>query len=329
MVDSNAFIRNLKHEGKIEDFYAIDENTILGEGASSIVRKGVNLKTGDAFAIKIIDKTQLSEDEIKNLYNELTIMGMVDHPNIVRIQEYFDSPQALFIVIELMGVELFDQLVEVEHYTEQQAAEVFKQIVDAIRYCHSLGIVHRDLKPENLLYSANEENKVLKVSDFGFAKYLIPKSEDQLYTACGTPSYVAPEIISKFGYDYKVDCWSLGVILYIMLCGYPPFYAEDNNELFNLIKDCKYEFHSPYWDNISEDAKDLIRHCLVVDAKKRYDTEQMLNHPWMNKNKYSANQLSIKEDYIKFKNKSKLKSAIMASLLISAWKKYTFKKKDK
>ena len=267
--NNNSFQRDIKKEGNIEDFYIIEENEILGKGASAVVRKGIKIDTGEAFAIKIINKASLTQDEKESLHNELKIMGMVDHPNIVRVQEYYECNGLVFIVMELMeGGELFDRLVEVEHYTEKQAVEAFRPLVDAIRYCHSLGIVHRDLKPENLLYKTKDEDSLLKVSDFGFSKFLIPKAQEQLFTACGTPTYVAPEIIGNFGYDAKVDCWSLGVILYVMLCGYPPFYAEENNELFKLIKDCEYEFHMPYWENISEDAKDLIKKLLVADPKK-------------------------------------------------------------
>ena len=226
----NSFQRNIKREGNIEDFYIIEENEILGKGASAVVRKGIKIDTGEAYAIKIINKQSLTLDEKESLENELKIMGMVDHPNIVRVEEYFENNGLVFIVLELMeGGELFDRLCEVEHYTEKQAVDVFRPLVDAIRYCHSLGIVHRDLKPENLLYKTKDEDSLLKVSDFGFSKFLIPKAQEQLFTACGTPTYVAPEIIGNFGYDSKVDCWSLGVILYVMLCGYPPFYAEENN----------------------------------------------------------------------------------------------------
>ena len=229
----NSFQREIRKEGNIEDYYIIEENEILGKGASAVVRKGIKIDTGEAFAIKIINKESLTQDERESLNNELKIMGMVDHPNIVRVEEYYECNGLVFIVMELMeGGELFDRLVEVEHYTEKQAVEAFRPLVDAIRYCHSLGIVHRDLKPENLLYKTKDEDSLLKVSDFGFSKFLIPKAQEQLFTACGTPTYVAPEIIGNFGYDSKVDCWSLGVILYVMLCGYPPFYAEENNELF-------------------------------------------------------------------------------------------------
>ena len=227
--------------------------------------------------------------------------------------------------MELMeGGELFDRLVEVEHYTEKQAVEAFRPLVDAIRYCHSLGIVHRDLKPENLLYKTKDEDSLLKVSDFGFSKFLIPKAQEQLYTACGTPTYVAPEIIGNFGYDSKVDCWSLGVILYVMLCGYPPFYAEENNELFQLIKECDYEFHEPYWDNISEDAKDLIKKLLVADPVKRLSAEEILKHPWITQNTYSSKPLQFKTDFIM---KRKLRTAINATWVIQTLQKQIKKNK--
>ena len=320
--------RTLKREGKIEDFYIIEENEILGEGASAVVRKGIKKDNGETYAIKIIDKEQMGEVEIENLYNELKIMSLIDHPNIVRVYEYYECHGVVFIVMELMqGGELFDRIVEYEHYTEKQAAEAFRPIVDAVRYCHSLGIVHRDLKPENLLYTTQDENAMIKVSDFGFVKFLIPKVQEQLFTACGTPSYVAPEIINSQGYDIKVDCWSLGVILYVMLCGFPPFYADDNDTLFKLIKESDFDFPSPYWDNVSDNAKDLIKNLLVVDSRKRLTTEEILKHPWLTQTNHSGTNLPFKADYIEYKKKNQFKNAIMASLIVKLWKKITFDKK--
>ena len=270
----------------------------------------------------------MGETEVENLYNELKIMSLIDHPNIVRVYEYYECHGVVFIVMELMqGGELFDRIVEYEHYTEKQAAEAFRPIVDAVRYCHSLGIVHRDLKPENLLYTTQDENAMIKVSDFGFAKFLIPKVQEQLFTACGTPSYVAPEIINSQGYDIKVDCWSLGVILYVMLCGFPPFYADDNDTLFRLIKESDFEFPSPYWDNVSDSAKDLIKNLLVVDSHKRLTTEEILKHPWLTQTNHSGTNLPFKADYIEYKKKNQFKNAIMASLIVKLWKKITFDKK--
>jgi len=157
----------------------------------------------------------------------------------------------MYIVLELMnGGELFDRILEKECYSEKEAAETIRPIVDAIRYCHEKEIIHRDLKPENLLYEANDMHSIIKISDFGLARFV--QKDDLATTACGTPSYVAPEVVKGHPYGKEIDYWSIGIILYIMLCGFPPFYSESNKELFQMIRDCDYAFPSPYWDNISE-----------------------------------------------------------------------------
>lgn len=328
MFNNNGAMRNLKHEGKFEDFYSILQEESLGEGASATVFKAIKNDTGETYAIKVIDMSTMGDTELENLHNELKIMSIIDHPNIVRVYEYFECHNCVFIVMEYMsGGELFDRLVEVEHYSEKQAAQAFGPIVDAVRYCHSLGIAHRDLKPENLLYQTPDECSIIKVSDFGLAKFFIPKTEEKLFTACGTPSYVAPEIIESSGYDYKVDCWSLGVILYVMLCGFPPFYDDDNNKLFSLIKNSKYEFPSPYWDDISDSAKDLISKLLVVDSSKRLTTEEILKHPWLNKTDYVPKALPFKEEYTKYNENNKVKTALKAVSILKFWEKMTFAKK--
>lgn len=206
-------------------------------------------------------------------------MSEVDHPNVVKLYEIFDEGNVLYLVMELMsGGELFDRIVEKEAYTEKQAAETLKPIVDAIRYCHENGIIHRDLKPENLLYESEDDLSVIKISDFGLARFV---QGELATTACGTPGYVAPETISGKGYGKEVDYWSIGVILYIMLCGFPPFYDENNQKLFDSIQNCKYEFPSPYWDGVSDSAKDLIRKILVPNPQDRLNAEQILEHPWV------------------------------------------------
>ena len=168
---------------------------------------------------------------------------------------------------------------EQEYYDEETAKREVKQIIAALRYCHSKGIVHRDLKPENLLYSTGEPDAVVKLADFGLAK--ICKEDQLMKTACGTPGYVAPEILSKKKYDEKVDVWSLGVITYILLCGFPPFYHNNNAVLFKKIKRGEYEFPDPYWCNVSEEAKDFIKKILVVKPDKRISLDELLKHPWL------------------------------------------------
>jgi calcium/calmodulin-dependent protein kinase I len=215
-------------------------------------------------------------------------MSVVDHPNIVRVYEYFECDEIVFIVMEfMMGGELFERIIEKEYYTEKQAADSFRPIVDAVRYCHKMGIVHRDLKvsisiftqPENLLYCDSLNNALIKVSDFGLARFMT--SKESLYTACGTPTYIAPEVLVEVGYDSKCDCWSLGVILYVMLCGFPPFYEEDEVQLFSAIKLGHFDFPSPYWDSVSDTAKDLIIKLLCRNPEKRLSAEEILKHPWL------------------------------------------------
>ena len=189
-------------------------------------------------------------------------MSQLDHPNVVKLYEIFDDVHVLYLVMELMkGGELFDRIVEKESYSEKEAAETIRPLVDSIRYCQENGIIHRDLKPENVLYETQDEKAIIKISDFGLARFV--QSYELATTACGTPGYVAPEIIEGKGYGKEVDYWSIGIILYIMLCGFPPFYDENNEKLFTSITKCDYEFPSPYWDKISDDAKDLISKILV------------------------------------------------------------------
>ena len=244
------------HKGeKIVDYYKVDEE--LGRGSFAVVKSGTNRKTGEQVAIKIFDKATLEEDDELALQTEVDILSQMDHPNVVKLYEIFDEKEFMYLVMELMtGGELFDRIVEKEHYSEKEAADTIRPIVDAIRYCHGMGIIHRDLKPENLLYATREEGSIIKISDFGLARFL---QDEYAWTACGTPGYVAPEIIDGKGYGKEVDYWRIGVILYILLCGFPPFYEDNNQELFNKIKKCEFEFPSPYWDDISESAKDLIK----------------------------------------------------------------------
>lgn len=172
-----------------------------------------------------------------------------------------------------------------------------------------------------------DDNALVKVSDFGLAKFMITK--ECLFTACGTPNYVAPEVIVGHGYETKVDCWSLGVILYVMLCGFPPFYHEDNDELFKQIKEGILDFPSPYWDTISDSAKDLIKSLINIDPTKRLSSSEILKHPWLSGHNNSDKQLPFQSGEYKKVKESRMKYAIMATMILKLWQKMTFTKENK
>jgi len=266
---------------KIESVYQFKKD--LGSGAFSIVKEAENRKTGERFAVKIIDKIAVGKEKKEMLDREIDILSRIQHPGIVSVLEIYETEKNLYLVMELAtGGELFDSIVKRGKYSEKDAARITREIVEAVHYLHSKGIVHRDLKPENLLLSDESENAHIKIADFGLSKMM--DAQAVLQTACGTPGYVAPEVLMGEGYHQEVDIWSIGVVMFILLCGYPPFYAETNTKLFDKIMNGKYTFASPYWDRISESAKDLIRHLLIVEPKKRYSSEEILQHPWIKQN---------------------------------------------
>jgi calcium/calmodulin-dependent protein kinase I len=192
----------------------------------------------------------------------------------------------------VLGKELFDKIVERGQYSERDASNIVRQIVAAVDYLHSNGIAHRDLKPENLLSAGDNDKEVIKIADFGFSKNF---GEEKLMTSCGSPGYVAPEVLTSESYDKSVDMWSVGVIIYILLCGYPPFYADNAPALFKKIMDVKYDFDDASWDEVSDQAKNLIRHLLVKDPKERYTAKQCLDDPWVQGINVSDKMLSVKE----------------------------------
>ena len=228
-------------------------------------KKKVVLKAGAEVAIKIIDKAKV--EDMQDIQREIEIMNMVDHPNVINLFEIFDEPKKMNLVMELVtGGELFDRIVAKGNYSEKDAATCMSQLCQALDYLHTKKIVHRDLKPENLLYASPADDANLKVADFGLARMLT--AGDMMKTACGTPGYVAPEILKNKGYDSgAVDMWSAGVILYILLCGFPPFYEEELPALFDQILHARYDFPSPWWDNISADGKDLVKSASSSTSK--------------------------------------------------------------
>ncbi|KAJ6651715.1 hypothetical protein lerEdw1_020687 [Lerista edwardsae] len=229
-------------------------------------------------ALKCIPKKALRGKEAA-VENEIAVLKKIQHENIVALEDFYESPTHLYLAMQLVtGGELFDRIIERGYYTEKDASQLIRQVLEAVNYLHDLGIVHRDLKPENLLYATPFEDAKIMITDFGLSKI---EADGIMSTACGTPGYVAPEILEQKPYGKAVDSWALGVISYILLCGYPPFYDENDSELFNQILKAEYEFDSPYWDDISESAKDFIRHLLERDPEKRFTCEHALQHPWI------------------------------------------------
>jgi calcium/calmodulin-dependent protein kinase I len=278
------------------------------------VHEATNKETGDKVAVKIIDKSSAagSDADAKRLQTEVEILTTVKHPNIVALRDLFETDKKLYLVMELVtGGELFDKIVEKGQYTEKDAATIVRKMLSAIKYLHSKGISHRDLKPENLLLTAEDDTDV-KLSDFGLSKIV---GEDSLMeTACGTPYYVAPEVLSAQGYEKEVDLWSIGVVTYLLLCGFPPFYGESLPEVFEQIMNADYEFPSPYWDDISEGAKDVVKKLLVVDPKKRMTADECLAHNWVKEDgSASTTKLNIGKDLKKHQTKRREEKAAQAA----------------
>ena len=220
--------------------------------------------------------------ELENIQIEIDVMKNIDHPNIVKLYDVYEDESYICMVMELMeGGELFDKILECDHFPEYAAREAIKSIIDALRYCHGMNIIHRDLKPENLLIknNSNDDFSSLKISDFGLARFI--KTDEYAQTTCGTPGYVAPEIINLKPYSKECDYWSIGVILYVLLSGTPPFFEDHDDDLFEKIKKCEWEFDGEEWSNVSKEAKNFISKLLIVDTKKRLNCDQMMEHPWM------------------------------------------------
>uniref|UniRef100_A0AAY4ANQ7 Serine/threonine-protein kinase DCLK2 n=1 Tax=Denticeps clupeoides TaxID=299321 RepID=A0AAY4ANQ7_9TELE len=265
---------------------------VIGDGNFAVVKDCVERSTGREYALKIIDKAKCAGKE-HLIENEVAVLRRVKHPNIIMLIEEVDTPTELYLVMELVkGGDLFDSITSSTKYTERDASVMVFNLAGALKYLHRMSIVHRDIKPENLLVCENPDGtKSLKLGDFGLATVV----EGPLHTVCGTPTYVAPEIIAESGYGLKVDIWAAGVITYILLCGFPPFRSENNlqEDLFDQILLGRLEFPSPYWDNISMSAKELIGQMLQVNVEARYTAEDVLTHPWVTLGDVLENNMKI------------------------------------
>jgi calcium-dependent protein kinase len=302
--------------GDVREKYKVNPREI-GHGHYGVVRKCVNRETGVEYAIKSIKKSKVGR--LESLIREINILRTVHHPNILSLVDVYEDEKFLHLVTELCtGGELFDRIIaktnsEEGRFTEQDAAKLVQQILSAIEYCHNVhNICHRDLKPENFLFKTSSEDAELKVIDFGLSRF--DDMEEHMHTRVGTPYYIAPEVLQR-DYDKACDMWSIGVITYILLCGFPPFYGNSDQEIFMSIQRGVYDYPSPEWDSISDDAKDFIDSLLKKDPSERPTASEAAAHRWFT----SVDALptvviseNIKHSLSRFMGMSKLKKVALS-----------------
>uniref|UniRef100_A0A8C3ADX6 calcium/calmodulin-dependent protein kinase n=1 Tax=Cyclopterus lumpus TaxID=8103 RepID=A0A8C3ADX6_CYCLU len=264
---------------RFTDEYQLYEE--LGKGAFSVVRRCVKLCSGQEHAAKIINTKKLSARDHQKLDREARICRLLKHSNIVRLHDSISEEGFHYLLFDLVtGGELFEDIVAREYYSEADASHCIQQILEAVLHCHQMGVVHRDLKPENLLLASKCKNAAVKLADFGLA--IEVQGEQQAWFGfAGTPGYLSPEVLRKEAYGKPVDIWACGVILYILLVGYPPFWDEDQHKLYQQIKAGAYDFPSPEWDTVTPEAKNLINQMLTINPAKRITAQEALKHPWV------------------------------------------------
>ncbi|XP_005558306.1 calcium/calmodulin-dependent protein kinase type II subunit alpha isoform X4 [Macaca nemestrina] len=298
-----------------EEYQLFEE---LGKGAFSVVRRCVKVLAGQEYAAKIINTKKLSARDHQKLEREARICRLLKHPNIVRLHDSISEEGHHYLIFDLVtGGELFEDIVAREYYSEADASHCIQQILEAVLHCHQMGVVHRDLKPENLLLASKLKGAAVKLADFGLA--IEVEGEQQAWFGfAGTPGYLSPEVLRKDPYGKPVDLWACGVILYILLVGYPPFWDEDQHRLYQQIKAGAYDFPSPEWDTVTPEAKDLINKMLTINPSKRITAAEALKHPWISHRSTVASCMHRQEtvDCLKkFNARRKLKGAILTTML--------------
>ncbi|XP_014825590.1 calcium/calmodulin-dependent protein kinase type II subunit gamma isoform X19 [Poecilia latipinna] len=303
---------------RFTDEYQLYEE--LGKGAFSVVRRCVKKSTGQEYAAKIINTKKLSARDHQKLEREARICRMLKHPNIVRLHESIAEEGFHYLVFDLVtGGELFEDIVAREYYSEADASHCINQILESISHIHQHDIVHRDLKPENLLLASKMKGAAVKLADFGLA-IEVQGDQQAWFGFAGTPGYLSPEVLRKDPYGKPVDIWACGVILYILLVGYPPFWDEDQHKLYQQIKAGAYDFPSPEWDTVTPEAKNLINQMLTINPAKRITADQALKHPWVCQRSTVASMMHRQETVEclrKFNARRKLKGAILTTMLVS------------
>ncbi|XP_057198456.1 calcium/calmodulin-dependent protein kinase type II delta chain isoform X8 [Triplophysa rosa] len=303
---------------RFTDEYQLYEE--LGKGAFSVVRRCVKKSTGQEYAAKIINTKKLSARDHQKLDREARICRLLKHPNIVRLHDSISEEGFHYLVFDLVtGGELFEDIVAREYYSEADASHCINQILESVSHIHQHDIVHRDLKPENLLLASKMKGAAVKLADFGLA-IEVQGDQQAWFGFAGTPGYLSPEVLRKDPYGKPVDIWACGVILYILLVGYPPFWDEDQHKLYQQIKAGAYDFPSPEWDTVTPEAKNLINQMLTINPAKRITSDQALKHPWVCQRSTVASMMHRQETVEclrKFNARRKLKGAIITTMLVS------------
>ncbi|XP_058652728.1 calcium/calmodulin-dependent protein kinase type II subunit gamma isoform X6 [Onychostoma macrolepis] len=303
---------------RFTDEYQLYEE--LGKGAFSVVRRCVKKSTGQEYAAKIINTKKLSARDHQKLDREARICRLLKHPNIVRLHDSIAEEGFHYLVFDLVtGGELFEDIVAREYYSEADASHCINQILESVSHIHQHDIVHRDLKPENLLLASKMKGAAVKLADFGLA-IEVQGDQQAWFGFAGTPGYLSPEVLRKDPYGKPVDIWACGVILYILLVGYPPFWDEDQHKLYQQIKAGAYDFPSPEWDTVTPEAKNLINQMLTINPAKRITADQALKHPWVCQRSTVASMMHRQETVEclrKFNARRKLKGAILTTMLVS------------
>ena len=318
-ISSGLFVK----EGIGDLFSNYDLCSYIGKGGFGRVYKVRHKLSGQYRAMKIIQCKSSPDIALTAIKKEINILKSLDHPNIIKVYEFFKTEKYIYIINELCtGGELFDKIVQVKYFSEAVACHIMRQLLSAVAYCHEKGVIHRDLKPENILIEKSEEKNKdffhIKVIDFGTCEIL---QKTKLTEQIGTSFYIAPEIL-KSGYNEKCDLWSCGVILYILLCGSPPFYGKNEKEIFSKVLDGNYSFNQKIWSKISKEAKNLVEKLLELNPSKRLSAKEALNHKWfkINKNQNliinkNNNYSSFIQNITEFCAEQKLQQATLAFLV--------------
>uniref|UniRef100_A0A8C5R554 calcium/calmodulin-dependent protein kinase n=1 Tax=Leptobrachium leishanense TaxID=445787 RepID=A0A8C5R554_9ANUR len=314
---------------RFTDEYQLYEE--LGKGAFSVVRRCVKKSSNQEYAAKIINTKKLSARDHQKLEREARICRLLKHPNIVRLHESISEEGFHYLVFDLVtGGELFEDIVAREYYSEADASHCIHQILESVNHIHQHDIVHRDLKPENLLLASKCKGAAVKLADFGLA-IEVQGDQQAWFGFAGTPGYLSPEVLRKDPYGKPVDIWACGVILYILLVGYPPFWDEDQHKLYQQIKAGAYDFPSPEWDTVTPEAKNLINQMLTINPTKRITADQALKHPWVCQRSTVASMMHRQETVEclrKFNARRKLKVSLLITELYFSCDQFTRIEKD-